>query len=99
MFENIFQHFIIKKFKKLGMRRTAPSVCKCNKIRNFVLFVKLWMKMHFLQDPLKAYIFYPNRFLYVLPKKNRNQHLLATHDYYFIFKSFFSQMNNKRFYM
>ena len=25
--------------------------------------------MHFLQDPLKANIFHPNRFLYVLTKK------------------------------
>ena len=51
--------------------------------------------MHFLQDPQKAYIFYPNSFLYVLPKKISNKHLMATHDYYFMFKTFFSQVNNK----
>ena len=37
--------------------------------------------MHFLQVSLKANIFYPNRFLYVLPKTPRNKLLLATHDY------------------
>ena len=54
--------------------------------------------MHFLQNPLKAYIFYSNRFLYVLPKKISNKHLLATHDYYFMFKTVFSQVNNKEFF-
>ena len=53
--------------------------------------------MHFLQDPIKAYIFYPNRFLYVVPKKEGNKHLLATHDDYFMIKAFFSQVNNKVF--
>ena len=57
--------------------------------------MKLCVKMHFLQDPLKAYILYLNNFIYVLPKKTRNKHLLATHDYYFLFKTFFSQVNNK----
>ena len=55
--------------------------------------------MHFLQDPLKANIFYQNRFLYVLLKKPRSKHLLATHDYYFMFKMFSSQVNNKRFFL
>ena len=76
------------------MWRPAPSVFKWNKIINFVLSVKLWVTMHFLQDPLNAYIFYPNRFICVLPKKTRSKYLLATHDYYFMFKTFFSQMNN-----
>ena len=66
---------------------------------NFVLSVKLWVKMHFLPDPVKAYIFYPNRFLYVLSKKPRNEHLHVTHDYYFVNKTFFSQMNDKRFFL
>ena len=52
--------------------------------------------MHFLQDPLKAYIFYPIRFFYVLPKKYKS--MMATHDYYFMFKTFFSQGNNKGFF-
>ena len=51
--------------------------------------------MHFLHDTLLAYICYPNSFLYVLPKKPGNKHLLATRDFYFMFKSFFSQVNNK----
>ena len=58
------------------------------------------MKMHFLQDPLKAYIFYPNRFSTFYRKiKPRNKYLLATHDYYFLFKTFFSQVNNKGFFL
>ena len=63
--------------------------CKWNKI-NFVLSVKLFAKMNFLQYPLKAYIFYPNRFLYVLPKTPRNKLLLAIHDYYFMIEMFLS---------
>ena len=51
--------------------------------------------MHFLQDPLKAYIFYPNRFFYVLPKKPTNKHLLATRGHYILFKTIFCQVNNK----
>ena len=35
---------------------------------------------------------------YVLPKKPGNKHLLATRDYYFIFKTFFSQVNNRIFF-
>ena len=65
--------------------------------------MKVWVKMHFLQDPPKGYIFCPNSFLYALPKKPRNlarnKELLATHDFYFIFKAFFSQMNNKGFFL
>ena len=93
--ENIFQNFIIHTFKKLGMRRPAPSVCKWNKIINFVLSVKLRVKMHFLQDHPEACIFYLNRFIFILPKKSRNIHLLAIHDYYFFIKTFLSQVNNK----
>ena len=36
------------------MCRPPSIVCKSNKIINFVLSVKLLVKMHFLQDPLKA---------------------------------------------
>ena len=43
--------------------------------------------------------FISKRFPYVLPQKPRNKHLLATHDYYFMFKTFFSQMNNKVFFI
>ena len=52
--------------------------------------MKLQAKMHFLQDPMKAYIFYLNRFFYVFTVKPRNKILLATHDYYFMFKMLFS---------
>ena len=38
-------------------------------------------QMNSLKAFLKAYIFYPNRFLYVLPKRPGNEHLLATHVY------------------
>ena len=51
----------------------------------------------FSAGPLKAYIFYPNPFLYVLPKKPGYKHLLATHDDCFMFKTFFSLVNNKGF--
>ena len=57
--------------------------------------------MHFPQDPQKDYIFHPNHFLYALPKKPRNKLLLVTRDYYFIymFKTFFSKVNNKGFFL
>ena len=53
--------------------------------------------MHSLQDPLKDYIFYPNRFLYVLTKKLGNVHLQATYDDSFMLQTFFSLVNNDDF--
>ena len=55
--------------------------------------------MHFLQDPTEAHIFYPNSFIYVLLKKPGNKDLLATHDDYFMFKTFFSRVNNKGYFL
>ena len=81
------------------MGSPAHSICKLNKIINFVLSVKLSAKVHFLQEPLKAYIFYRNNLLFVLQKKPRNKHLQATQDYFFTFKMFFSQVNNKGFFI
>ena len=49
----------------------------------------------FLQDPQKAYIFHVNRFLYILQKKSINKLCLRPHDTYFLFRTFFSQVNNK----
>ena len=52
--------------------------------------------MHFLQDSQKAYIFYAIRFLYAFQKKSRNKLCLEPHDTYVLFRTFFSQVNNKR---
>ena len=65
---NIFQ-----KFQKHCLWRSTPGLCKWTSIINFVLSLKLLEKIDFLQDPLKAYIFYANSFLYVLQKKSRNK--------------------------
>ena len=94
--------YIIKKLKKNGnVTPCSYTACKWNKIRHFVIF--LWnyicAKMYFPQDPLKAYIFYPSSFLYVWPKKPRNKYLLVTIYYYFMFKTFFSQVNKRRFFL
>ena len=62
----------------------APSVCKWNKIINFVLSVKLKE-----QGPLKAYIFYANHFLYDLQKKSKNQNVFFYSYAYFWFRMFF----------
>ena len=75
------------------MWHSAPSLCKWNKIINFVPSVKL-QKIDFLQDPKKAYIFYANRFLYFLQKKSRNKLCLRPHDTYFLFRMFLSRVNN-----
>ena len=90
------QMFIIQKFEKTGPWRCAPSHGKWNKIIKFILSVKLWEEMHFLQDPQKAYIFYAIRFLYASQKKSRNKLCLEPHDTYVLFRTFFSQVNNKR---
>ena len=47
------------------------------------------MKIDFLQDPLKANIFYANHFLYVLQKKLRNKLSLRPHDTDVLFRTFF----------
>ena len=68
-FKIFFKKNLFKNWKKLGMWSPAPSVCKWNKVINFVLSLKLLAKMNFLLYSLKAYIFYIIRLLYVLPKK------------------------------
>ena len=40
-FKNIFQKFNFQNFKENPTPRPAPSVCKWNKLINFVLSVKL----------------------------------------------------------
>ena len=57
------QMFIIQKFEQNGIWSCAPSQGKWNKIIKFVLSVKLWEEIGFLQDPQKVYIFYAIRFL------------------------------------
>ena len=74
---------------------SAPSVCKWNKIINFVLSLKLKAKIHFLQDPQNPIFSTQIIFFTFYRKKLRNKYLPATNDYYFIFKTFFSQVNNK----
>ena len=49
----------------------------------------------FSADPQKTFIFYANRFLYVLQKKSRNKLCVKPHDTYFLFVMFFSHVNNK----
>ena len=51
---NIFLNFIIQKCKKLGRDVLLLVFVNEKKITNFVLSVKLWVKMYFLQDPLKV---------------------------------------------
>ena len=50
----------------------------------------------FSAGPPKTYIFYANRFLYVLQKKSRNKLYVEPHDTYVSFKMFFSRVNNKK---
>ena len=57
--------------------------------------MKLLEKIDFLPNHQKAYIFYANRFLYVLEKKYRNKTCLEPHETYVLFRMFFSQVNNK----
>ena len=87
-----------KKFKKPESLHCAPSLCKWNKIVDFVLSVKLSAALNFPQGHLKTYVFYANRFLYVFQKKSRNKLCLEPHGTYVLFRTFFSQMNNKRFF-
>ena len=54
--------------------------------------------MDFLQDPPKDNIFYANRFLHGLQKKSKNKLCLELHDTYLLFRTFFSQGNNKLFF-
>ena len=82
---------------KNGMWSYVPSHGKWNKIIKFVLSVKLWEEIGFLQDPQKAYIFYAICFLYVSQKKSRNKLCLEPHDTYILFRMFFSHINIKWF--
>ena len=49
--------------------------------------------------PQKACIFYANHFLYVLQKKFRNKLCLESHDTNALFRTFFSQVYNKQFFL
>ena len=93
------QMFIIQKFEKNGMWCCAPSHGKWNKIIKYVLSVKLWEEIGFLQDPRKAYIFYAICFLYVSQKRSRNKLCLEPNDTYLLFRTFFSHVNIKQFFL
>ena len=90
--------FIIQKFEKNGTWCCAPSHGKWNKIIKYVLSVKLWEEIGFLQDPRKTYIFYAICFLYVSQKRFRNKLCLEPHDTYVLFRTFFSHINIKQFF-
>ena len=92
------QMFIIQKFEKNIMWSCVPSRGKWNGIIKFVLSVKLWEKIGFLQDPRKVYIFYAIRFLYISQKKSRNKLCLEPHYTYVLFRTFFSHINIKWFF-
>ena len=77
------------------MSSCATSHGKLNKIIKFVLSVKLWEEIGFLQHPQKAYIFYAIRSFYVSQKKSRNKLCLEPHDTYILFRTFFSHVNIK----
>ena len=48
-----------------------------------------------MQGPLKAYIFYANHFVYDLKKKSKNKNLFFYSYTCFLFRIFFSKVNNK----
>ena len=110
-FLNIWSLFLKKKYLicfsnmyyseiwKNSTRSCAPSHGKWNKIIKFVLSLKLWEEIGFLQDPQKAYIFYAIHFLYVCQKKSWNKLCLEPHDTYIFFRTFFSHENIKRFFL
>ena len=52
--------------------------------------------MYFPQESQIAYIFYANYFLYILQKNSKNKLSLEPHDLYVLFRTFFSQVNNKQ---
>ena len=90
-----FSNVYYSEIQKNSMWSCAPSHGKWNIIIKFVLSVKLWKEIGFLQDPQKAYIFYAIRFLYVSQKKSRNKLCLELHDTYILFRTFFSHVNIK----
>ena len=97
-FFNISQKIQYSKFQGKTASRPAHGVCDWNKIINFVLSVKLGEEIGFLQGPLKAYIFYANRFLDDLRKKSKNKNVLFYSFKNFLFRRFFSKMVNKTFF-
>ena len=51
--------------------------------------------MHFLQGPQKTYVFYANRFLYILQKESRNKLCLEPHDTYCLFRIILKDNNTQ----
>ena len=87
--------FIIQKFEKTVCEAVRLVMVNEIKSSNFVLSVKLWDEIGFLQDPQKAYIFYAIHFLYISQKKSQNKLCLEPHDTYVLFRIFFSHVNIK----
>ena len=81
------------KFQEVSTSRPAPSVCKWNKIINFVLSVKLGEKMGF-----NAFIFYANRFLYNLQTKSKSKNFLHYSIHIFCLKHFLLKWIIKQFF-
>ena len=93
-----FSNVYYSEIRKNGMWSCATSHGKWNKIINFVLSVKLWEEIGFLQDPQKVYIFYAISFLCISKKKSRNKLCLEPHDTHVLFRTFFSHVNIKWFF-
>ena len=85
--------FIIQKFEKMVCDTVRQVMVNEIKLSKFVLSVKLWEEIGFLQDPQKAYILNAIRFLYVSQKKLQNKLCLEPHDTYILFSTFFSHVN------
>ena len=93
-----FSNVYYWEIRKNGMWSCAPSHGKWNKIMKFVLSLKVWEELGFLQHPQKAYVFYAIHFLYISQKKSRNKLCLKLHDTYILFRTFFSYVNIKWFF-
>ena len=90
--------FTIQKFEKTVCEAVCLVMVNEIKSSKFVLSVKLFEEIGFLQDPQKAYIFYAIRFLYVSQKKSQNKLCLKPHDTYVLFRMFFCHVNIKWFF-
>ena len=69
-------------------------------IRRLILGHK-WLNLFFITIfiHLGNRVLYANRFLYVLQKKSTNKLCLEPHDTYLLFRTFFSQVNKKKFFI
>ena len=91
------QIFIFQKFKKL-VCDTLLLVIVNGKKHKICYIREIVGGDRFSAGPLKVYIFYAICFLYVFQKKSQNKLWIRTHACYFLFNTFFSQVNNKWFF-